>query len=65
MTAPIRIGLLGASKIARGAVIAPARDDPRFVLSAVAARDPAHAQADARALFDDGVDAAAGKPGLP
>jgi predicted dehydrogenase len=39
MTTPIRIGLLGASKIARGAVIAPAWDDPRFVVSAVGARD--------------------------
>lgn len=39
MTEPIRIGLLGASKIARGAVIAPARDDARFVVSAVGARD--------------------------
>ncbi|HLZ83952.1 MAG TPA: Gfo/Idh/MocA family oxidoreductase [Caulobacteraceae bacterium] len=39
MTTPIRIGLLGASKIARGAVIAPARDDPRFVVAAVGARD--------------------------
>jgi len=39
MTEPIRIGLLGASKIARGAVIAPAREDGRFVVSAVGARD--------------------------
>src|SRR5271165_5964752 len=39
MTDPIRIGLLGASKIARGAVIAPARDDRRFVVHAVGARD--------------------------
>jgi len=45
MTTPIRIGLLGASKIARGAVIAPARADGRFVISAVAARDPARARA--------------------
>ncbi len=45
MTAPIRIGLLGASKIARGAVIAPVKADPRFTLSAVAARDPARARA--------------------
>ena len=37
--APIRIGLLGASKIARGAVMAPVREDPRFVVSAVGARD--------------------------
>ncbi len=45
MTSPIRIGLLGASRIARGAVIGPARGDPRFVLTAVAARDPARARA--------------------
>ena len=45
MTQPIRIGLLGASKIARGAVIAPARDDPRFVISAVGARDKDRAAA--------------------
>jgi predicted dehydrogenase len=38
-TAPIRIGLLGASKIARGAVMAPVRDDGRFMVSAVGARD--------------------------
>ncbi len=45
MTDPIRIGLLGASKIARGAVIAPARDDPRFVVVAVGARDKDRAAA--------------------
>jgi predicted dehydrogenase len=45
MSEPIRIGLLGASKIARGAVIAPARDDPRFVVSAVGARNPDRAAA--------------------
>ena len=45
MTNPIRIGLLGASKIARGALIGPARGDERFVLTAVAARDPARARA--------------------
>lgn len=45
MTTPIRIGLLGASKIARGAVIGPAKGDDRFVLTAVAARDPARARA--------------------
>ena len=44
MTSPIRIGLLGASRIARGAVIGPAKGDPRFVLAAVAARDPARAR---------------------
>ena len=45
MNTPIRIGLLGASKIARGAVMAPARADGRFVISAVAARDPSRARA--------------------
>jgi len=44
MTRPIRIGLLGASKIARGAVIAPAKDNPNFVVMAVAARDPERAR---------------------
>jgi len=37
--APARIGLLGASRIARAAVIAPARDNPNFHVAAVAARD--------------------------
>src|SRR6185437_294342 len=40
-----RIGLLGASKIARGAVIAAAKDNPDFEVVAVAARDPARARA--------------------
>jgi predicted dehydrogenase len=45
MTTPIRIGLLGASRIARTAVIAPARDNPDFIVAAVAARDPERARA--------------------
>jgi len=45
MTEVFRIGLLGASRIARTAVIAPAKGDDRFVVSAVAARDPARARA--------------------
>lgn len=45
MAKVLRIGLLGASKIARGAVIAPVRDDPDFVVAAVAARDPDRARA--------------------
>jgi len=45
MTDPIRIGLLGASRIARSAVIAPARDNSNFVVAAVAARDPGRARA--------------------
>jgi predicted dehydrogenase len=40
-----RIGLLGASKIARGAVIAPAMENPDFVVGAVAARDSERARA--------------------
>ncbi|HEY2051968.1 MAG TPA: Gfo/Idh/MocA family oxidoreductase [Caulobacteraceae bacterium] len=45
MTDPIRIGLLGASRIAPPAVIEPARQDGRFVVTAVAARDPDRARA--------------------
>ena len=45
MTRPTRIGLLGASQIARGAVIAPARENKDFVVTAVAARDPRRASA--------------------
>jgi predicted dehydrogenase len=40
-----RIGLLGASKIARGAVIAPAKSNPDFEVVAVGARDAARARA--------------------
>jgi predicted dehydrogenase len=40
-----RIGLLGASKIARGAVIAPAKSNPDFEVVAVGARDPVRARA--------------------
>lgn len=45
MTGPARIGLLGASRIAPTAVIAPARDNPDFVVTAVAARDVGRARA--------------------
>jgi predicted dehydrogenase len=45
MTQVFRIGLLGASKIARTAIMAPLRDDARFVVTAVAARDSARARA--------------------
>jgi predicted dehydrogenase len=48
MTDPIRIGLLGASRIAPPAVIAPAREDGRFIITAVAARDPERARAYAK-----------------
>lgn len=40
-----RIGLLGASRIAPDAIIAPARNDARFAVAAVAARDPRRARA--------------------
>src|SRR5260221_3370847 len=45
MATPFRIGLLGASRIAPPAVIAPASADPDFEVVAVAARDPARARA--------------------
>jgi predicted dehydrogenase len=45
MRAPIRIGLLGASRIAPEAVLAPVKADERFVVTAVAARDRGRAQA--------------------
>jgi predicted dehydrogenase len=41
----IRIGILGAAKIAPGVVIAPSRDNPDFEVVAVAARDPERAKA--------------------
>jgi len=42
---PIRIGILGAAKIAPTAVIKPARDNPEFEVVAVGARDVAKAKA--------------------
>jgi predicted dehydrogenase len=45
MTRIFRIGLLGASKIAPTAVIAPAAKHAGFTVTAVAARDPARARA--------------------
>jgi len=45
MTQVFRIGLLGASKIARTAVLAPLKSDARFVVAAVAARDLSRARA--------------------
>ncbi|MGI8841573.1 MAG: Gfo/Idh/MocA family protein [Caulobacteraceae bacterium] len=42
-TQVFRVGLLGASRIARTAVIEPARRAEGFLVSAVAARDPARA----------------------
>ena len=41
----IRIGILGAARIAPKAVIVPARNNPDFAVTAVAARDPAKAEA--------------------
>jgi len=41
----LRIGLIGASRVATYAVIAPARDEPRAEVAAVAARDPRRAEA--------------------
>ena len=41
----IRIGLLGASRIAEAAVIAPSAKSDAFVVTAVAARDPSRARA--------------------
>jgi len=41
----LRIGLLGASRIAPKAVLAPAAGAPAFAVTAVAARDPERAQA--------------------
>ncbi len=45
MKAPIRIGILGAAKIAPGAVIKPAKDNPEFEVVAVGARDATRARA--------------------
>ena len=45
MTTPIRIGILGAAKIAPGAVIIPASKRDDVVIACVAARDPARARA--------------------
>jgi predicted dehydrogenase len=45
---PVRIGILGAARIAPAAVIAPARAIPEAEVVAVAARDPERAEAFAR-----------------
>ena len=42
---PVQIGIIGAARVARYAVIAPARAQPRASVVAVAARDPARAAA--------------------
>jgi predicted dehydrogenase len=45
MKTPIRIGILGAAKIAPGAVIKPAKENPEFEVVAVGARDIGKAKA--------------------
>src|SRR4051812_5815794 len=47
-TSPLRIGILGAARIAPMALVRPARDVPDASVDAVAARDPARAQAFAK-----------------
>ena len=44
-SAPIRIGILGAARIAPAALVKPARLNNEVVVTAIAARDPAHAAA--------------------
>lgn len=41
----LRVGIIGAARVATYAMIAPARDDPRVGVAAVAARDPTRARA--------------------
>jgi predicted dehydrogenase len=48
MKAPIRVGILGAAKIAPNAMITPARTNSEFMVTAVGARDKGRAQAYAR-----------------
>ena len=45
LDAPVRIGILGAARIAPAALIKPARDNPEVVVVAVAARDGDRARA--------------------
>lgn len=45
---PIRIGMLGAASIGKSGLIAPAKSVPEVVVTSVAARDPARAEAYAR-----------------
>ena len=46
--APVRIGVLGAAKIAPAAVVKPARANPEAVVASIAARDPQRAAQFAR-----------------
>ncbi|BDT91768.1 MULTISPECIES: Gfo/Idh/MocA family protein [Nocardia] len=48
MTQPLRIGILGAARIAPAAVVRPARAHPDVVVAAVAAREPERGRAFAR-----------------
>ncbi|MCU1392015.1 MAG: oxidoreductase [Ilumatobacteraceae bacterium] len=48
MTAPLRIGVLGAAKIVPMALVKPARSNPDVEIAAVAARDPQRAAAFAK-----------------
>jgi predicted dehydrogenase len=41
----IRVGIIGAARVAAYAMIAPARANPRVTVTAIAARDPARARA--------------------
>ena len=43
--APVRIGILGAARIAPAALIKPAKENDEVVVAAVAARDVSHAEA--------------------
>jgi len=45
---PLRLGVLGAAKITPMALVRPAREVPEVAIAAVAARDPARAEAFAR-----------------
>ncbi|MEU2122587.1 Gfo/Idh/MocA family protein [Nocardia niwae] len=48
MTQPLRIGILGAARIAPAAVVRPARANPGVMVAAVAAREPERGRAFAR-----------------
>ena len=48
MTSPIRIGILGAARVNQQAIIAPSKEVPEVVVTALAARDPARAAAAAK-----------------
>ena len=66
--APLRIGILGAARIAPAALIKPARDNPEVVVAAVAARDGGRARAFAAkhgiARVHDSYEALIADPGI-